>query len=195
MGAALAFSLYELARHPDIQELVVQELNEVFGNDDRTPSLSDLRRLTYLEQCIKETLRLYPSVPLMFRTLTEDTKLGTADCICSGFSVHQRSLPGLRQPATGPYSEPNKSSLYTLSCLFKIRFSFILQSPFRTSWLPLPFKFFYQTFACIPCCSRMLYESSLQFSVFEFHLITGDESTERGKIIALPCLNIATNWR
>ena len=82
----MAFSLFELARHPDIQELVVQELNEVFGNDDRTPTLSDLRRLKYLEQCIKETLRLYPSVPLMSRTLTEDAKLGTAACISSGFS-------------------------------------------------------------------------------------------------------------
>jgi len=78
VGAALAFSLFEMARHPDIQELVVQELNEVFGNDDRTPTLSDLRRLKYLEQCIKETLRLYPSVPMISRTLTEDAKLGTA---------------------------------------------------------------------------------------------------------------------
>lgn len=143
----MAFSLFELARHPDIQELVVQELNEVFGNDDRIPSLSDLRRLKYLEQCIKETLRLYPSVPVMSRTLTEDAKLGTAACICSGFSIHQSSLRGLRPPATGPYFEPNKSSLYTPSCLFKFRFSFILQSPLSTSWLHLLRTFFYQNFA------------------------------------------------
>lgn len=78
MGSALAFSLFELARHPHVQELVVQELYEVFGDDQRVPSLTDLRRLTYLEQCIKETLRMYPSVPLIFRMLTEDAKLGTA---------------------------------------------------------------------------------------------------------------------
>ena len=193
MGAALAFSLFEIARHPDIQELVVLELKEVFGNDDRTPSLSDLRRLKYLEQCIKETLRLYPSVPLIFRTLTEDAKLGTAACMCSGFVVPQSSMPGLGQPATGPYSEPNKSIFYTLSCFFnplnaelnpiryllalvrarhivhvsrirvKIRFSFILPSPLRTSWFPLPFTFFYQNFACIPCRSHVLHESTPQF--------------------------------
>jgi cytochrome P450 len=78
VGSALAFSLFELARHPHVQELAVQELYEVFGDDQRVPSLSDLRRLIYLEQCIKETLRLYPSVPLILRMLTEDAKLGTA---------------------------------------------------------------------------------------------------------------------
>jgi cytochrome P450 family 4 len=78
VGAALAFSLFELARHPDVQERAVQELNEVFGDDTRTPSLSDLRRLKYLEQCIKEALRLYPSVPILSRTLTEDAKIGTS---------------------------------------------------------------------------------------------------------------------
>ena len=92
MGAALAFSLFELARHPDVQEQVVQELNGVFGDDDRIPSLSDLRRLKYLEQCIKETLRLYPSVPLISRTLTEDAKLGTAACSCSAVQVIFRFL-------------------------------------------------------------------------------------------------------
>jgi hypothetical protein len=142
VGSALAFSLFELARHPNIQERVVQELNEVFGNDERTPNLSDLRRLKYLEQCIKETLRLYPSAPLIARTLTEDAQIGNAACIFSGFSVPQSSLPSLRQPANGPYSEPNKSSLYTLPGLFKIRFSFIFQSPLRTSWLPLLITFF-----------------------------------------------------
>lgn len=105
VGAALAFSLFELARHPDIQERVVLEMNEVFGNDDRTPSLSDLRRLKYLEQCIKETLRLYPSVPLMFRKLTVDAKLGEytipAGCgvLITPFATHR--LPAI-------YPDPEK---------------------------------------------------------------------------------------
>jgi hypothetical protein len=72
-----------MARHPDVQERAVRELEEVFGDDTRTPSLSDLRRLKYLEQCIKETLRLYPSVPILSRTLTEDAKIGTSAESCS----------------------------------------------------------------------------------------------------------------
>ena len=38
--------------------------------------MNDLRQLKYLEQCVKEGLRLYPSVPIVLRTLKEDAKLG-----------------------------------------------------------------------------------------------------------------------
>jgi cytochrome P450 family 4 len=77
-----------MARHPDVQDRAVQELEEVFGDDTRTPSLSDLRRLKYLEQCLKETLRLYPSVPILSRTLVEDAKIGiSAYGISSGQEI------------------------------------------------------------------------------------------------------------
>jgi hypothetical protein len=81
VGAALAFGLFEMARHPDVQERAVQELDEVFGGDTRTPNLSDLRRLKYLEQCIKETLRLYPSVPILSRTLSQDANIGISAAV------------------------------------------------------------------------------------------------------------------
>lgn len=149
MGAALAFSLFELARHPDVQELAVQELNEVFGNDERTPSLSDLRRLKYLEQCIKETLRLYPSVPLMSRTLTEDAKLGTAASSSSAvqgivrFSLYLRGRYQVYKSAIPHPILSQINPVYTpLSCLFKIQL--ILSSHLRLELLrsPLPFAFF-----------------------------------------------------
>ena len=76
VGAALAFTLFELARHPEIQDRVMEEISSVFGDDTRAPTMNDLRQLKYLEQCVKEGLRLYPSVPIILRTLTEDAKLG-----------------------------------------------------------------------------------------------------------------------
>ncbi|XP_069692520.1 probable cytochrome P450 4aa1 [Periplaneta americana] len=76
VGSALAFALLELARNPDVQERAALEVEAVLGGHDRAPRLEDLRRMRYLEQCVKETLRLYPSVPFVLRSLGEDTPLG-----------------------------------------------------------------------------------------------------------------------
>ena len=58
-----------------MQEMVVQELNEVFGDSDRPCTMEDASKLKYLEACIKEGLRLYPSVPIIERTISEDVEV------------------------------------------------------------------------------------------------------------------------
>lgn len=45
-------------------------------NNQEEIDINVLDRLTYLEQCVKETLRLAPSVPMISRTLTEDVLIG-----------------------------------------------------------------------------------------------------------------------
>lgn len=37
--------------------------------------MAAVQRMNYLEQCIKETLRLYPSVPFIARKVNEDLQL------------------------------------------------------------------------------------------------------------------------
>ncbi|XP_011502027.1 PREDICTED: probable cytochrome P450 4aa1 [Ceratosolen solmsi marchali] len=73
----LAGQLFLLANHPEWQDKCVEELNRIFkGDDSRSPTMQDLRAMRCLESCIKEALRLYPSVPLFARTLGEDVKVG-----------------------------------------------------------------------------------------------------------------------
>lgn len=77
VGASVAFTLHLLAKHPEVQQRCYDELEEIFQLDcERVPSMEDLRRMQYLEQCIKESLRLYPSVPLLARQISEDIQMG-----------------------------------------------------------------------------------------------------------------------
>jgi len=43
----------------------------------RSFTIKSLKNLTYLEKCIKETMRLYPVVPFISRIIGEDVKLRT----------------------------------------------------------------------------------------------------------------------
>ncbi|XP_049313400.1 cytochrome P450 4d8 [Bactrocera dorsalis] len=73
--SGICFTLYLLSRHPEAQQKVLQEVAAVLGNDRKQAiSLRELNELKYVECVIKETLRLYPSVPLVGRQLTEDFK-------------------------------------------------------------------------------------------------------------------------
>ncbi|HEX2910153.1 MAG TPA: cytochrome P450 [Chloroflexia bacterium] len=57
----LSFTIYELLKHPEVLERVRAEVEKVVGN--RTPAFEDLPKLVYLDQVLKETLRLWPTAP------------------------------------------------------------------------------------------------------------------------------------
>ncbi|MGK4585163.1 cytochrome P450 [Kitasatospora sp. HPMI-4] len=74
-GVAVSWTLHLLGRHPEAAGRVADELDHVLG--DRTvPEYTDLRRLTYLEMVLKESLRLYPPGPYGARETTEPLALG-----------------------------------------------------------------------------------------------------------------------
>ncbi|XP_053678889.1 cytochrome P450 4c3-like [Anopheles nili] len=75
-ATAISWTLFLLGTEPSIQEKVLKEIDHVMGCDrERWPSMRELNEMRYLEACIKEGLRLYPSIPIIGRRLTEDVQI------------------------------------------------------------------------------------------------------------------------
>lgn len=65
--------MYCIGQHPEVQEKLQDELDNIFGDDkERAVTADDLRQLNYLECVIKESLRLYPAGPFFARQLAEE---------------------------------------------------------------------------------------------------------------------------
>lgn len=76
VGTATAMTLFLLANNPEWQEKCIEELDRIFDGNPKLPTINDLKDMKCLEMCIKESLRLYPSVPIIARKLGEDVKIG-----------------------------------------------------------------------------------------------------------------------
>nr|XP_053629682.1 LOW QUALITY PROTEIN: cytochrome P450 4C1-like [Cherax quadricarinatus] len=70
--AAINWMLYLMGHHPHIQARVHEELDSIFEGTDRPATMDDIRQMKYTENCIKEALRFFPSVPYIGRHLKED---------------------------------------------------------------------------------------------------------------------------
>ncbi|XP_013134621.1 PREDICTED: cytochrome P450 4C1-like [Papilio polytes] len=102
-ATGLSYCLMLLANHPEIQfrllrlyypwillffkDEVILEQKEIFGDTKRTATVDDLHKMTYLDRCIKESLRLYPPVPFISRWLNESVTLSNYT-VPAGTSCH-----------------------------------------------------------------------------------------------------------
>ncbi|CAO3654865.1 unnamed protein product [Mucor fragilis] len=73
---AISLCIYNLAKNPDIQQKLREEVSGILGNDptvDTVPTLDDLKQMTYLDLVIKENLRRSGPVDrIVSRDATED---------------------------------------------------------------------------------------------------------------------------
>ncbi|XP_031638168.1 cytochrome P450 4c21-like [Contarinia nasturtii] len=93
-----AVTILMLAMHSKVEQRVMDELNDVLGDhpadDDLT--MDQINQMTYLEQVIRETLRLYPVAPVLLRHCTEDTEVENyvvpagSEVIISAITAHRR---------------------------------------------------------------------------------------------------------
>lgn len=74
-ATATAHCLLFLAQHQNCQNKVVEEINEFFGDDDAEITLEALNKLQYMDRVIKETMRVAPIGPVIFREAMEDFEI------------------------------------------------------------------------------------------------------------------------
>ena len=71
-----SWTLYMLAKHQNIQQRLRDEMNEIIGPSSQEISWSDLDKLEFLENCIKESMRLYPVAITTDRTSIGPDRIG-----------------------------------------------------------------------------------------------------------------------
>ncbi|KAM9797938.1 cytochrome P450 4A10-like [Neosynchiropus ocellatus] len=69
-ASGISFILYNLANHPEHQKLCREEVMQALEGKD-TFEWDDLNKIPYTTMCVKESLRLYPTAPLILRSLTK----------------------------------------------------------------------------------------------------------------------------
>ncbi|XP_077297022.1 cytochrome P450 4g15 [Arctopsyche grandis] len=97
-AAGSSFFLSLMGVHQSIQDKVIEELDQIFGDSDRPATFQDTLEMKYLERCLMETLRMYPPVPVIARELKEDVRLKSSDLtipagctvIIGTYKVHRR---------------------------------------------------------------------------------------------------------
>lgn len=77
ISGTLGFLLASLAQYPHIFKKLRDIIIDDFGSLDQPKqiTLSGLKNCSYLQWCINEVLRVYPSVPVNFREAIRDTTL------------------------------------------------------------------------------------------------------------------------
>ncbi|XP_015782850.1 cytochrome P450 4C1 [Tetranychus urticae] len=71
-AVALRWNLFNIGNHLDVQEKLYQEIIQFFPDDKPIDDMDKLKECVYLEQVIKESLRLNPSVAGSARVLEDD---------------------------------------------------------------------------------------------------------------------------
>lgn len=84
----LSFAIYYLVKNPQVLARACQEVDQVLGPDRSiTPDYDQIHALSYIEQVLKETLRIWPTAPAFTRGPLEDTLISGKYLIPKGQPV------------------------------------------------------------------------------------------------------------
>lgn len=72
---SLLWALYNISCNPHVQAKLLDEIQNVISAGE-DPNAEHLKKMPYLKACLKESMRITPSVPFTTRTLDKETVLG-----------------------------------------------------------------------------------------------------------------------
>ncbi|XP_076175478.1 putative cytochrome P450 28d1 [Ptiloglossa arizonensis] len=75
----MSFIGYQLAKHPDIQEKLREEITSTIAKHDGELTFEALKEMTYMDQVINESQRCYPAAGFVSKLCTEECELQGTD--------------------------------------------------------------------------------------------------------------------
>uniref|UniRef100_A0AAT9UTH0 Cytochrome P450 6QB1 n=1 Tax=Maconellicoccus hirsutus TaxID=177089 RepID=A0AAT9UTH0_MACHI len=77
----LGAALLELARNPDVQRKLRQEIDDTFAANNGEINYDILNKMKYMEQVVSEVIRCYPGQPIILRQCGENYKIPDSDTV------------------------------------------------------------------------------------------------------------------
>ncbi|CAG9834257.1 unnamed protein product [Diabrotica balteata] len=125
-SSTMTFALYELAKHPEYQDRLRDEITSVLS-DKKELTYESINEMKYLQQVIDETLRLYPVVSNLQRKCVKDYTFKNTNivvekgvtCVIPIFNI-QRDPELFKDPLTFDperFSPENKNTIVPYSNL------------------------------------------------------------------------------
>ncbi|CAE6474246.1 unnamed protein product [Rhizoctonia solani] len=89
-STSTTWALYVLTKHPEVQRKLRQELLESRLGDE--PGMNDLDKLPYLDNFVKECLRVHPAVPSTVREAAHDVHIPVSKSFKNRYGVEQTHI-------------------------------------------------------------------------------------------------------
>ncbi|XP_031626617.1 probable cytochrome P450 6d5 [Contarinia nasturtii] len=106
-ASAIANCLFELSRNPTLMQRLHDEIDEVLKRHDNVISYESINEMTFLEYCVLESLRKYPTLPFLNRICTKDYPIPNTDLVIKEGTPIIISHLGLMRDAKY-FPEPDK---------------------------------------------------------------------------------------
>lgn len=119
-SSAISFCLLELSKDTSVQERLRQEVDDVLGETNGQITYDALKRMTYMDEVLSETLRMYPPLTTITRVCTKPYKIPDTEIVIEtgtivdipvvGIHYDRQYYPNPEQFNPDNFSERNKNS-------------------------------------------------------------------------------------